>query len=342
MVGGISTSLGIGTMQITGGLEYLFGIKSGLAVMTIIIVIMAAMYTFVATTGIHKGIKHLGMFNMYLYFALLFFVLFAGPTRGIIENTLTSAGDYISNFIPLTTNLDPIKQTGWHEGWTIFYWAWWISATPLTGLFMIKLARGRTVRQFVLVNMIAPASFVLIWFGVFGSAGIFSDLFDGSGIGATIAKYGSNIAMFELLRQYPAATFMSVLTFVLILISFNTQAEAVAYTLSSMTTVGFDESGDEKDPPKFTTVFWGGLLGLVTIILLYTGGEESMKALQTSVVVCGLPIIFLLVLMAFSYVKCMRHCKEYDIVGTFDDPRYKDIAADQENSVMPAAKPHRV
>jgi len=154
-------------------------------------------------------------------------------------------------------------------------------------------------------------------------------MFGGGTIGANIAKYGSNIAMFELLRQYPAATFMSVLTLVLILISFNTQAEAVAYTLSSMTTVGFDESGEEKDTPKVTTIFWGSLLALVTIILFYTGGEASMRALQTSVVVCGLPIVFLLVIMAFSYVKCMRNCKKYDIVGTFDDPLYRDIVADQ-------------
>ena len=329
MVGGIGTSLGLGSMQIAGGIEYIFGIRSDIFMLTCIIIVMAIIYTIVATTGIHKGIKHVGTFNMYLYFFLLIFVLLFGPTRTILENIITATGDYLANFIPMATNLDPIQQTGWHESWTIFYWAWWLAFAPLTGLFMVKLAKGRTVRQFVLVNMIAPASFILIWFGTFGTAGIASDLFAGTNIGQRIMEFGSEIAVFELLSHYPFATFMCCVTILLVALSFNTQAEAVSYTLSAMTTVGFDKSGNEKDPPKIITVFWSLLMAAITIILLYTGGEQSLQALQTSVVVCALPIIFLQILMAFSYYKCMKKAKDYDIVGTFDDPAYQDIVADQ-------------
>ena len=331
MVGGIGTSLGLGAMQIAGGMNYVFGIESSIVVLTAIIIVLAIGYTLVATTGIHKGIKHVGTVNMYLYFALLFFVLFLGPVRGIIENIITATGDYIANFIPMVTNLDPIAQTGWHEDWTIFYWAWWLAFAPLTGLFMVKLAKGRTVRDFVMVNMIAPAAFILVWFGTFGTASMFSDMFNGTDIGAKIAEFGSDIAVFELLTHYPFATITCIAAIILIALSFSTQAEAVSYTLAAMTTVGFDNSGNEKDPPKIVIAFWGILMAAITIILLYTGGSNSMEALQTSVVVCGLPIIFLQVLMAYSYYKCMKNCKKYDKVGTFDDPAYASIVADQQD-----------
>lgn len=330
MVAGMGTSLGLGTMQIVGGLEYVFGVKGGIVTLTAIIIVMTVIYTAVACSGVLKGVKWVGNFNMCLYFFILIFVFAFGPTRGIIENIITAIGDYIQNFIPLATNLDPIKQTGFHESWTTFYWAWWLAFAPLTGLFMIKLAKGRTIRQFVMVNLIAPASFIFIWFGTFGSASIFLDMFKGTAIGEAIAESGTSIAMFALLENLPFKILTSIIVLILVALSFNTQAEAVSVTLAAMTTVGFDESGNEKEPPKMMVIFWGVLMGLITIILLYAGGEQAFQALQSSVVIFGLPIVILQVIMAASYVKCMKHCKKWDVVGTFDDPKYKDIVADQE------------
>ena len=329
MVGGIGTSLGLGTMQIASGLQYVFGVNSGIAVQTLIVLVMSVAFIAVACSGVLKGVKWVGNINMILYFFVLIFVFIFGPTRGIIENTITSAGDYLFHFIPLATNLDPIRQTGFHESWTTFYWAWWLAFAPLTGLFMIRLAKGRTIREFVMVNLVAPASFVLIWFGTFGSAGIFSDMFGGTNLGQIIAEKGSAFAMYAMLENYPMPIFMSAVVLILVAISFNTQAEAVCITLSAMSTVGFDEAGNEKEPPKPMIIFWGVIMAAITIVLLYTGGTSAFQALQTSVVVCGLPIIFLQVLMAFAYVKCMSKCKDYDLVGTFDDPRYQDIIQDQ-------------
>lgn len=327
MVGGIATSLGLGTMQIAGGLDYVFGVDTGTWTLTIIVIIMTVFYTIIATTGVHKGIKHVGTFNMYLYFALLIFVFVCGPTRGIIENIITASGDFIQNFIPLVTNLDPIEQTGFHESWTSFYWAWWLAFAPLTGLFMVRLAKGRTVREFVLVNLMAPSIFIIIWFGTWGTSGMFSDMFNGTNIGERIMELGSEYAVFELLSHYPLAAITAVLFLILVALNFNTQAEAVAYTLSSMTTVGFDKEGNEKEPPKAVTVFWGVGMGLLTLILLYTGGEASFQALQTSVVVCGLPIIVLQIVMAYAYCKGMKRCRELDKVGTFDDPEMDKLIA---------------
>ena len=331
MVGGIATSLGLGTMQIAGGLEYAFGIDSGIVTLTIIIVVMTVIYTFIATTGVHNGIKHVGTFNMYLYFALLIFVFVCSPMRSIVENIIEEVGDYLFNFIPMVTETDPIRQTGWSESWTIFYWAWWLAFAPLTGLFMVRLAEGRTVRQFVIVNLIAPSSFIFIWFGTFGTAGIFSDMFDGTNIGAQIQELGSSIAGFALLHELPVPIISSIVLLILIALSFNTQAEAVSYTLSSMTTVGFDEDGNEKEPPKAVTVFWGVAMAVFTLIMLYTGGTDSLNAVQTSVVVVGLPIVFLQIIMAYSYYKGMKKVKELDKVGTFDDPKYAWIADNNDN-----------
>lgn len=329
MVGGIATSLGLGTMQIAGGLNHLFGMDTGIWTLTVIVIVMTVFYTIIATTGVHKGIKHVGTFNMYLYFALLLFVFFFGPTRTIIENIITATGDFVHNFIPLATNLDPIEQTGFHESWTTFYWAWWLAFAPLTGLFMVRLAKGRTVRQFVAVNLIAPSVFIVIWFGTWGTTGMMSDLTGGTNIGERIMELGNEYAIFELLSHYPMAFVTGILFLILVALNFNTQAEAVAYTLSSMTTVGFDKDGNEKEPPKTVTVFWGVGMGLLTLILLYTGGEQSFQALQTSVVVCGLPIILLQIWMAYAYWKGMRKVKELDKVGSFDEIIIDDSQSDK-------------
>ncbi len=329
-VGGIGTSMGLGIMQIGGGLEYVFGVNMDTTGMIILIVAMGFIYSFVATTGVHKGIKVVGSFNMYLYFFLLAFVFFFGPTRVIIENTLTSSGQFLMQFLPMVSNVDPFARTGWVEGWTIFYWAWWLAFAPLAGLFLVKLAKGRSVRDFVIVNIIAPTLFIFMWFGTMGTAGIASDLFNGTAIGATIQQYGTEIAVYELLRQYPMAFFTSGVAILLAGLSFNTTAEAIAFTLAAMTTVGFDEKGEEKDPPKSIIIFWGVGMALLTMILLIAGGEQSMQALQTSVIVCGLPIIIIELVMCASYFKCMQNCRDYDIVGTFDDPLYMDIAREYE------------
>ncbi|PAB60483.1 BCCT family transporter [Anaeromicrobium sediminis] len=320
MVGGIGTSFGLGTLQIGAGMDYLWGFEAGPMSWTVIIAVMVVIYTASACTGLHKGIKYISTANMYMYFFLLGAAFIFGPKIAILENTLTAVGDYIDNIIPMAFNLDPIKQTGWTKDWTMFYWAWWLAFAPLTGLFMVKLAKGRTIREFVTMNLVAPATFVIIWFGVFGSASIFMDHFGNAGIGAIINEYGVEVALFALFQKMPFATVTCIVGLLVVAASFITQAEAVSLTLSTMTTVGFDAAGEEKNPPKIMTMFWGLLMGAIALILLLTGGS---KALQTSVIVCGLPIIVLQIVMSVAHVKAMINAKDLDKVGTFtkrEDP----------------------
>ncbi len=136
-----------------------------------------------------------------------------------------------------------------------------------------------------------------------------------------------------MLHELPVPIISSIVLLVLIALSFNTQAEAVAYTLSAMTTVGFDKEGNEKEPPKAVTIFWGVAMAVFTLIMLYTGGEDSLKAVETSVVVVGLPIVFLQIIMAYSYYKGMKKLKDLDKVGTFDDPKYAWIAENNDEEV---------
>ncbi len=329
-IGGLSTSLGLSTMQMASGLNYLFAIDSGTFLLTVIIIVMACIYTFVATTGVHKGIKHVGTANMYLYFVLMIFVFSFGHTRTIVESIFTTVGEFLVSFIPLVTFSDPYAQTGWPEAWTTFYWAWWLASAPIAGLFLIKLAKGRTVHDFVIVNLIAPTLMVFLWFGLFGSAGIASDLFDGTQIGKTIMEIGSEFAIYELFKNYPVPLFSSSLALLVIATSYSTTAEAWSYTLAAMTTVGFDEQGNEKEPPKSVIAFWGFSIAAITIVLLYTGGKSSLQALQTSALIAGLPIIVIELFMALGYVKSMQNIRKYDIVGTIDDPLYRYIAREQD------------
>lgn len=318
MVGGIGTSFGLGTMQIAGGMDFLWGVKSGTGAWTMIIAVMVVIYTLSACTGIHKGIKYVSTANMYMYFVLLGAVFIFGPKIAILENTITAVGDYIGNLIPMAFNLDPVKQTGWTKDWTMFYWAWWLAFAPLTGLFMVKLSKGRTIREFVTMNLVAPATFVIVWFGTFGSASIFMDHFGNAGIGAIITEHGVDVALFALFQKMPLAPITCTIGLLVVAASFITQAEAVSITLATMTTVGFDSAGNEKNPPRVVTIFWGVLMGSIALILLLTGGA---KALQTSVIVCGLPIIVLQLVMAVAHVKGMLNAKELDKVGTFDEGR---------------------
>ncbi|MEG1479319.1 MAG: BCCT family transporter, partial [Clostridiales bacterium] len=167
IVGGIGTSLGIGVTQLSAGINYVFGTNySDTALALFVISGMAIFYITAACTGLHKGIKYVSNANMYIYFALMIWAFLFGGTLFILNNTSTAIGQYIALIIPQSFYLEPVKQTGWVSGWTIFYWAWWLSFAPLVGLFLIKLAKGRTIRQFVLVNMVAPSVFAIAWFGI--------------------------------------------------------------------------------------------------------------------------------------------------------------------------------
>lgn len=311
IVAGIGTALGLGTMQIGSGMEYVWGIKSTPTLWLIIISTLAVIYTISSCTGLHKGITIISNLNVYIYCFLLIWVLVFGPTVPILNNTVSAIGEYLGGLIPASFFLDPMAKSGWPSNWTMFYWAWWLAGAPIIGLFLVRLAKGRTIKQFVLVNMIAPSIFAILWFGIFGTASIYMDHFMGAGIGEIITKYGIPVSFYALLQQLPLSGVIIIVAFLAIMFSFITLAESMTLTLASMTTKNFGDAEGDIDAPAFMKVFWGGLIGLIAFALLLSGG---IKALQTSAVVAGLPILVLQLFMAASYIKAMIGRKDYDTI----------------------------
>ncbi len=312
IVGGVATSLGFGTMQIGGGLNYLFGLTPTKWLWFGIIIFCTVCYTISSYSGLQRGIKFLSQTNIYLYIGLIAFVLLVGPTIHVLDHTVTAVGSYIINLIPMSLFLDPMLKSGWTGGWSIFYWAWWLAYAPIVGLFLVRCARGRTIREFVTVNLIAPASFGMLWFGVFGSAGIYLEHFKNMGIWDAISAGGIEVSLFALFKVLPLSWITITLGLLCVAISFITLADSMTSTVASMTTKGFGETIDDKEPPAPMKIFWGLTMGLLSFVLLITGG---INALQTSVIVCGLPILILQLVMVYSYIKAMLNLKEYDLVN---------------------------
>jgi glycine betaine transporter len=313
IVGGVGTSLGFGTMQIGGGLEFLWGVEPTPVVWLGIIVALTAVYTVSSYTGLQRGIRFLSENNIRLYLVLMAFVLVTGPTLHILNSTVTALGDYLSNVVAMSLHLDPMAGSGWARDWSIVYWAWWLAYAPIVGLFLVRLAYGRTIREFVLVNLIGPALFAFVWFGIFGNAAIYLEHFKDAGIGEIVAEHGIEVSLFALFQNLPYATVTIVLGVAAVAISFVTLADSMTSTIASMTTRGYGESMEEREAPAPMKIFWGVGMGLLSFLLLITGGA---RALQSSVIVCALPILVLQIAMVVAYCKAMFDLKTYDIVGT--------------------------
>ena len=300
---------------------------SSISLALIIIVVMATTYILAACTGILKGIKHVSNFNVLIYLAMLLIAIVFGNTLFIINNTTSSLGQYLAFLIPQSFYLEPAHQAGWVQNNSVFYWAWWLSFAPLVGLFLVKLSKGRTIRQFVLVNMIAPALFAIAWFGVFGSAAISMEM-SGGNLASEIAQYGTAVSLFAFAKAIPPTAIFIVLSFGCVALSFITLAQSMTLTISEMVV---KESEMEKriaagkGAPKYLIVFWGVLIGAIAFVLLYSGGLE---ALQTSSIVCGLPILILLLFMVVSFIKSMKYRSQYDLTLTSEE---REELAELEN-----------
>lgn len=312
IVGGVATSLGFGTMQIAGGFKFLWGTPTSKLVWLGIIIVLTICYTISSYTGLQKGIKFLSRTNIFLYFILIGFVLLVGPTIHILEHTITAIGDYVINLIPMSLYLDPMLKSGWPSNWSIFYWAWWLAYAPIVGLFLVRCAYGRTIREFVTVNLIAPAAFGMVWFGVFGSAGIYLEKFTNAGIWEAISTSGIEVSLYALFQNLPLSSITIILGVLAVAISFVTLADSMTSTIASMTKIGFGETKEEKEAPAPMKIFWGVAMGLLSFVLLISGGID---ALQASVIICGLPILVLQLFMAYAYIKAMLNLKEYDLIN---------------------------
>jgi len=294
---GIATSLGFGIVQINSGLNYLFDVQVSPGVQVVLIVITMTLATLSVLAGLDAGIKRLSEINVTLSLLLMLCVLVAGPTVVILQTTMQNLGDYIGEIISKTTNLYAYNPTDWLGGWTIFYWGWWLSWSPFVGLFIARISRGRTIREFVLGAMLVPGLFTLVWMGIFGNSAIELILHQGfEGLGAAVQD-NQAVALFKFLEFLPMSTLLSFISLCMVVIFFVTSADSGALVLNMLSARG------EDNTPALQRMIWTGVITLIAIVLLLAGG---LSALQTAAIATALPYSLALLVAIWGFAKALQ------------------------------------
>lgn len=294
---GVATSLGLGAMQINSGLNYVFGIPANNAVSFGIIAVATVCFILSATSGIDKGIKILSDTNMVIMAVLILFVLFAGATVFVADFFVDSMGKYFQQLIGQSFWTDPFGESnGWLSGWTVFYWAWWMSWGPFVGGFIARISKGRTIREFVIGTMFCPMILCCLFMTVFGGNAIYLDMQGVTSIADALSQDVS-YTLFALLEQYPLAILTSVLAMILLVIFFITSADSSTFVCSMMTAHGV------QNPPNALKVTWGVFEGIVAALLLYVGG---LSAVQSVAIAIAFPLMFLCIVIMIAFVKALK------------------------------------
>lgn len=303
---GIGMSIGLGTTQIHAGLAARFGMPDEAWALIVIIAVVTIIATISAVAGIDKGIKRLSNFNIGVAIALLLFILLTGPTIFLLRGMIESAGIYGSMLPELALWNDTFGDTGWQQGWTIFYWAWTISWAPFVGIFIARISRGRSVRQFVAGVLGLPTLFTIIWFGTWATATFDIELNGEGGLVDTVLDSGPEVAMFAFLEHFPLATLTSAVAIGLVGIFFVTSLDSASLVLDDMCN-GYDG----EDRPDGTTAphqraIWAIYIGAVAAILLVVTGEGGVQVLRDVALFFGLPFFILAFFMMYSLQRAMR------------------------------------
>ena len=299
---GSATSLGLGALQITGGIDDVFGEGGGSKTLAVaVIAVLTACFVLSAVSGVEKGIKFLSNANAVAAGVLVFFLFVVGPTVFIMGTFTTTVGDYLTQLpaMSFNTGVYDSEASSWLGGWTIFYWAWWISWTPFVGMFIARISKGRTIRQFVIYVILVPSLVSFIWFAILGGTAIDLQLnqgwdpptTDGGGIAL-------EAALFDTLREFPLAGVTVALAVFLVAIFFVTGADAASIVMGMLSQNGVEE------PRRWLVIFWGVATGAVAAVLLWAGG---LAALQTLVILVAAPFMLILIGMCVSLMKSLRH-----------------------------------
>ncbi len=293
---GLATSLGFGAQQANAGLEYIYGVPNNVTVQVILICAITAVALVSVMRGLDGGVKVLSEINMVIALLLLLFVLFTAGAVGILTDFVAGLGAYVQEVIPLS-NPHGREDTGYMQGWTAFYWAWWISWSPFVGMFIARVSRGRTVREFVTCVLIIPSLVCILWMAVFGGAAIDQVLSDpeGSAVKAqVIDSYNPPLSLFAMLEGLPLSAITSTIGIVLVIVFFVTSSDSGSLVIDTIT------AGGKVDAPVAQRVFWCTFEGLVAIALLIGGG---LGALQAMVISTGLPFTVILLFICFAILK---------------------------------------
>lgn len=304
---GVATSLGLGVSQMAAGLNHLFDVDPGVTTQIILIGVISAVATLSAVSGVGKGIRIISEWNIWLSIVLLAYFLFGGPAQWIMGLFVTSMGDYLWNFFPMGFKvLNGELQSVWQGSWTIFYWGWWISWAPFVGMFIARISRGRTIREFMLGVMLVPTTIAFFWLCIFGGNAIYMELNATGGVGtAGIADLVRNwdlpSALFGTIDQLTTVEwlnmFMAGLATFLLATWFVTSSDSGTLVITTMLSMG-----DDSPPQKFR-VIWGLGEGVVAAVLLLAGG---LKALQTASIAAALPVSVILLMMAYGILKSLH------------------------------------
>ncbi|WKY45171.1 BCCT family transporter [Eubacteriaceae bacterium ES2] len=295
--GGVAGSLGYGLLQIGSGLNFVFGIEPGPIIWTVIALIIITSYTISSATGLDKGISWLSDKNAWIFIALMVFVLIYGPTSYICNLTTQSLGFFVNNFIDLSLFTEPTANTElWPQWWDMYWMVDWLSFGPIVGLFLVKLAYGRTIREFITVNVILPSLFGIIWFGIFGGFALDLQLVHGIDMSGYLAANGAQSFMMYLFEYLPFTDLIRVIMLITISLSFITLADSMTSTISTMS---LKQSKGVKEAPLPVKVFWGVFIGVISLVFVISGGIDGIKIVKT---IAGFPILFIELAMILSFV----------------------------------------
>lgn len=303
---GVATTLGFGAAQINGGLSYLFDIPQNLIVQIIIIAVTTVLFLMSALSGIGKGVKILSNINIILAIGLMSIAIVAGPTVLIMNTFVDTIGNYLQAFPRMSFRTAALDSTqhGWIENWTIFYWAWWISWSPFVGVFIARISKGRTIREFLTNVLLAPTLFSFLWFATFGTLSI-----NAQNGGSELTALSTEEVLFGSFNYYPLGFVLSIITIFLVFSFFITSADSATFVLGMLS-----ENGS-LNPHNRTKVVWGITLSLIAIILLMAGG---LSALQNILIIVALPFSIIVLLMMVSLYLELNHEKKE--MGLFIKP----------------------
>lgn len=294
---GVATSLGFGVLQVNAGLASLHLLPQSSTVQLVLIAVITLAATFSLISGVDKGMLRLSVTNLCVGLVLMTFVLFAGPTTDVLSSFVQQVGNYVQTLPGTTLWTDAGSHSGWQAAWTIFYWGWWISWAPFVGMFIARVSRGRTIREFVFGVLLVPTAITFLWLAVFGNTAFSVDAATGGHLSAKVVKEPA-IALFGLLNQLPVASVTTWLAILLVALYFVTSSDSAGLVIDMLT------SGGRTDAPKIQRVFWSVLEGAVAAVLLLAG-SGGLIALQTAAITTALPFSVVMLVMCYGLVRAL-------------------------------------
>lgn len=293
---GLATSLGLGVQQVAAGLEQVFGFSSGITTQVLLIAGITGIATISVVLGVDKGVKVLSEWNIRIAVVLLLLVVILGPTLFIFESYLENLGNYFSSVVEISLWSESFTGGNWQNGWTLFYWGWWIAWSPFVGTFIARVSKGRTIKEFILGVLIVPSLLTFFWITAFGTSALDMILNGDNTIAAAVDKDVAT-ALFVFFEDFPLTTVLNVVGIILIMGFFITSSDSGSLVIDSLT------SGGKIEAPVGQRIFWAVTEGVVAAVLLIGGG---LGALQTASIATGLPFAVILLIMCFSLYRGLK------------------------------------